>query len=256
MALKGALRERTAGDRLAARTVTVRRRPRRWVWAAVAAVVVAALVGWLVWFSPLFTVRHVEVEGARQGQASAVRAAAKVPMGQQLVAVDLPSIVGRVLASGTIETTTVSRAWPSTVVIHVTPRHPVMVLQNPQGQPEVVDRFGVAYTAAGPAGKGVRHLPTVTLEGVTGADTQTALRAAADALRDLPAALQDKVERVSVRGREDVSFEVGTVHVHWGVGGDGPLKARVLGTLLQLRPGHGARPTSVDVSAPDQPVVK
>lgn len=261
MALRGATRSR-GQERLATRVVGLRRRPHRVLWAGVAVVVAIALVGWLVWFSPVLVARHVEVEGARPGEAAQLRTVAAVPTGQPLATVDLSAVVRRVLASGTVAETTVSRSWPSTVVIHVTPRTPVMVRQNPQGQLQVVDRYGVAYDTVARLPKRLRRLPTVSLDGVNGDDVQTALASAADALAALPSSLRHRVDRVSVQGREDVSLDLGRVTVHWGVGGDGRLKARVLHTLLQPRGKHGrgglvpsSGPVTVDVSAPGEPVV-
>lgn len=249
-------------ERFAARVAAVRRRPHRVLWAGLVLVVVAALLGWLVWFSPVLVVRHVEVEGARHGTAAQVRDEARVPMGQPLAGVDLSAVVERVLASGDIASTTVSRSWPSTLVIHVTGRAPVMVLQNSQGQLQVVDRYGVRYRALTKLPDRLEHLPTVTLDGVNGDDVQTALSAGADALAALPAPLRHRVDQVSVQGREDVSLDLGRVSVHWGVGGDGQLKADVLRTLLAARGKHSAAgvvpasgPVAIDVSAPGEPVV-
>lgn len=267
---------RGAVSRSGPSVLRVRPRPRRWLWAAVAVVVVVALLGWLVWFSPVLVARHVEVEGARDGQAQRVREAAEVPLGTPLVDVDLAAVVDRVLATGDIAQTTVNRSWPSTVVVQVTPRRAVLVLDDPQGEVQVVDRHGVAYE---PVAEPPKRLPRVELVGVNGDDRQTALGAAAEALQLLPDRLRHRVDEVRVDGREDVTFVLGDLTVHWGVGGDSRLKAEVLTALLRADgdglgdhgraarqgstkgPGRGEdRPLGdlrrIDVSAPRQPVVE
>lgn len=269
MSTRTPTRRKAAGtgsaNRSGASALRVRRRPHRWLWPAAAAVVVAALVGWLVWFSPVLVARKVQVDGARDGQAQRVREAAQVPLGTPLATVDLSAVVERVLATGSIARTTVTRSWPSTVVVHVAPRRPVMALDNPQGEVQVVDQDGVAYD---PVVEPPKRLPTVQLVGVNGNDRETALGAAADALQVLPDRLRHRVDVVRVDGREDITFVLGDVTVHWGVGGDTRLKTEVLTALLR---DGGDRPAKegdtgkhrpladlhrIDVSAPRQPVVE
>jgi len=228
------------------RAEAVRRRPWRLAgYAALAVAVVAGLV-WAVGFSPLLAVRKVEVVGVPDSEVEAIRALAAVPVGQPLARVDGSAVASRVAERATLADVSIERSWPSTLVIHASPRVPFLVVKNLQGQLQVVDADGVAYAQVSTAPKGV---PVVTAASDAGL-SRDALRTAVSVMRTLPAALQHRVSAVTVGGADLVTMKVGRTTVTWG-GVDQPeKKVAVLTTLLK-----GA-PRAIDVSAPDTPVTR
>ena len=228
------------------------------------AALLAALVGWVLRFSPVLAARQVRVEGVPADSVAAVRQRAAVPLGRPLLRLDTGAIRSRVLASGGLADVRVSRSWPSTVVITADRRVPVLVLRNPQGQLKVVDASGLAYASVDAAPKG---LPVVSLRdhpgGSSGGDTgafagaaldRRALAAVVSLVTVLPDGLSGQLRDLTLTPPEDVSFRVGRVTVRWGSGDHPEVKLRVLRALLK-EPGLRKRGGTIDVSAPDSPTV-
>ncbi|QGN57625.1 cell division protein FtsQ/DivIB [Nostocoides sp. HKS02] len=228
------------------RAQDVRRRP--WRLAAYAAVVLAvvALLVWAVGFSPLFAVRSVEVVGVPPAQVPAIRSLAEVPQGQPLARVDRKAVAGRVAQLATLADVSIELSWPSTLVIHASPRVPFLVVKNPQGQLQVVDASGLAYAHVDAAPKGV---PVVNAASQA-ALSRDALAAAVSVVRVLPDHLQRQVTRVVVSSADLVTLTLGRTQVVWG-GIDQPERKLTIMTALLT----GA-PRVIDVSAPDTPVTR
>lgn len=204
-----------------------------------AAALVAGLV-YVVWFSSVLAVRFVVVEGVQGSQAEAVRRAADVPLGVPLARVDLEGPGQRVTRSPLYASVDVARRWPSTVLVRVEPRRPVLALDR-GGDVQLVDGQGVAYLTAPEAPKGV---PVVTSQG---AATPEGLKTAISVLSALPPELRSSVSAVRVEGPSMVTFQAGKTKVLWGDSTEPQLKVEVLSTLLK-----GA-PATVNVSAPHAP---
>ncbi len=247
---------------MAARASRVRASSRRTTLCGTAAVLLAALVVWLLLFSPVLSARQVRVEGVPPDSVAAVRERASVPLGRPLLRVDTGAVRRRVLAGGGLGDVRVSRSWPSTVVIRADRRVPVLVLRNLQGQLEVVDASGVAYATVPKAPKGLPVVTVHTDEGAGGAAapssgrvTQQGRSAAVSLVAALPEPLANRVSDLTLNLPEDVSFRVAGITVRWGSGGDAQAKLQVLRGLLD-QPGVRKRGGTIDVSAPDSPVVR
>lgn len=219
---------------------------RRWLaWKNVLAVVVVlGLVGgavWTVWFSTLLSVQGVEVAGTSALKPQQVRRAAGVPLGEPLVSVDLTAVRARVAALAPVERVEVSRQWPDQVLVEVTERTPVAVIDI-GGRLRGLDRHGVVfldYRKAPPA------LPRVKTPAGTGVE---ALREAAAVVSAMPPDLARIVDHVAVETVDRISLELGDGRtVVWGSADDSAQKARVLQALLR----QDAK--TYDVSVPGQP---
>ena len=205
---RGLASSRARFDRRA-RTVQ-RRRWRLAGYAAVLGLVVAVLV-WAVGFSPILAVRSVEVVGVPQSEEGTIRDLAEVPLGEPLARVDGAAVVARVAERATLADVSVERSWPSTLVIHASPRVPILVVKNPQGQLQVVDADGVAYAQVSAPPKDV---PIVTAASAA-AVTRDALQAAVSVVRVLPRALQHRVSAVTVSSANLVTLRIGRTTVTW-----------------------------------------
>jgi cell division protein FtsQ len=220
---------------------------RRWlVWRYVIAsvlLVVLTIVGiWLVFFSSVLTVKHVDVQGESQLSEQQVLSAADVPVGAHLAQLDLGAIRTRVAGLAAVKRVDVSRDWPDGVLIRVTERHEVAVVQ-------IGDRYQ-AMDSDGVLFKSYAKPPAALPRVVAGASISSdALAEAARVIASLPPGLAARVDHVGVRGVDQVSLTLRSgATVIWGSDGESALKAEVLERLL----AHPAR--MYDVSVPGQPV--
>ena len=237
----------SSSARFAARAAQVRRRP--WLLAAWLAGTLVVLTGglWLVELSPVLVVRSVRVEGVPPRAVATIVSQAAVPTGTPLARVDTFAIAHRVLAMGTLAEVMVSRSWPSTIVIAVRPRVPVLVVKNPQGQLQVVDAQGVAYAVVSAAPRGVPLINTVN----NNPPSKDSMRAGITVLQALSTVQRLKVTNVTVSGANMVTLQLGAVTVAWGGASEPELKVKVMTALL--RRTHAG---TIDVSAPRTPVTR
>jgi cell division protein FtsQ len=224
----------------------VRQRPLRLLGYAAASLAVLLLLGWVVGFSPVLAVRRVEVVGVPEGEVAAIRAMARVPLGEPLARVDAGAVAARVAERATVADVSIERSWPGTLVIHASPRQPFLVVQNPQGQLQVVDETGVAYAQVSTAPRGV---PTVNAA-TTAALSRDALAAAVSVLKALPATLQKRVTNITVSSANLVTLRIGRTSVVWGGIDEPDRKVEIMTALLR------AHPSLIDVSAPKTPVTR
>ena len=249
-------------------TDRARFRRRRIAAGGVVALLVLAALGWGAWwalgrFGP--GVREVTVTGVRAIAGNDVRAAAGVPDGAPLAAVDTDGVAARVAGIPGVADVDVSRSWPHTLDITVAERMPVALVDAPDGT-RLVDATGLAYRTlpaqpqcpplpAGAPGCPPPRLPTLALPRVAPGDPVTA--AALAVVEALPPEIRDQVDAVQL-GPGGHTLELALTEgrrVLWGrwAESDGPTTARraaVLGPLL-------TREGSVyDVSSADLPTVR
>jgi cell division protein FtsQ len=229
------------------RRFTRRQWLRRWlVWRyVIASVLLVALVAgavWLVFISSVLTVKRVDVRGESHVSRQQILAAARVPMGAHLAELDLDAIRSRVSALAPMRQVDVSRHWPDGVLIEVTERTPVAVVQI-GGTFHAMDADGVLFRdyPRPPAG-----MPRVVSTANTGS---AALAEAARVIGSLPHGLAARVDHVQVRGIDQISLAMRSgATVIWGSDAQSALKAEVLARLLPHPAG------TYDVSMPGQPV--
>jgi cell division protein FtsQ len=222
---------------------------RRWLaWRVVVAglLVAAAVAGvvWLVFFSSVLDVEDVEIEGNNMLTDDRLRRAAAVPTGEPLALADLDAIRARVEALPAVESVDVSREWPHAVLLDVTEREAVAVI-DVDGRLRGMDETGVVFRtyATRPPG-----MPRIRVA----ADTRgEAMAEGAAVVRALPPAVAKRVDFVELRTVDQISLKLRDGRtVVWGSAEQSEDKARVLGPLL------GIEGTRYDVSVPGQPTVR
>jgi len=208
-----------------------RRRPpgKALLFAVVGGAIVAAMA-WALLGSQLLVVRSVQVVGGgRAVPAAQVLAAAHVAHGTPLIRVNTGAIARQVERLRQVQSVQVSKDWPSTVVITVTPRTPVFAVRVAGGY-ALVDRFGVSIrdVASQPAG-----LPLLNVSPAAALGGNPAVRAAAVVLTELPPQIARKVRDVSATSSSDVSLTLanGSVVV-WGSTAQAKQKAKELTVLM------------------------
>jgi cell division protein FtsQ len=165
--------------------------------AAALAGIIALLAGgvWLVQLSPVLAARTVKVEGVPPGAVKDLTVRADVPLGTPMARVDTAAIARRVIAIPNLAEVTVTRSWPSTIVISATPRVPVLAVRNLQGQLQIVDAHGVAYATVSAPPEGVPLVDTVE-----NPPSQDSLRAGITVLQALSSGQRARVTNVTGSG--------------------------------------------------------
>jgi cell division protein FtsQ len=206
----------------------------------VATLAVIGLAGWIIFVSPLFGIKQVQITGVGLLTEAEVLQAAAVPLGQPLTRVDTGSIGERVAKLPAAESVEVIRSWPSTLHIKVIERVGVAVVKQDTVF-GVFDRFGVQFISA-PA-------PPVGTVEVILPQNMPADRAMRDALKviaSLTAQLRDQLIRLVVNGPAGIQLLLEKDRmVTWGDAEESDLKAKVATALLTQK---GKR---IDVSVPE-----
>jgi cell division protein FtsQ len=227
-----------------------RRRPLVWLAGVLA---LAALAAFL-WAGPLLSVRAVRVDGAVGLPAAQVQEAAGVAEGTPLLQVDVDAAAARVARLPQVAHVQVTRGWPSTVVVTVTERTPLVVVEQ-AGRRTLVDVEGVLFdTITGAAPKGV-----VPLEVADPGPRDPSTRAALAAVAALPREVRVHVTRITAAGGPSalqLHMDDDTT-VLWGDGSESRRKAEVLVALRQQIAGGEVDPArTIDVSAPGAVVLR
>lgn len=203
------------------------------------ALAILAGAAWALLGSSLLVVRHVRVAGSGGVPAAQVRAAAAIRPGTPLARLDSAAVTRRVERIPQVLSAHITRSWPDTVMIRVTVRTPELAVAD-GGAFELVDAHGVVVRTvqARPPGMPLLRPAPAVLRG------SPRVRAAALVLRELPAAIMDRVTSVaSANGTVTLRLR-GRITVRWGGTGRAAAKATELEALLATHVRY------VDVSSP------
>lgn len=240
----GSVRDRGVG---AARSAGARLSPNGWrrvrLWGLLG-VCVLAIVGVVAWFTPVLSVRTVDIDGVVAVPEQQVRDLLEIPSGRSMLRIDTTAIARRVASIPKVRTARVQRVFPSTVRVTVVERTPVLFFDSPQGA-HLLDAESVEF-AIEDAPIGVPKLITDRP-----ASDAPVTRAAVGVLAALPPALAVQVDEVAARSISDISLNLKDGRtVLWGGMNDAARKSAVVLPLL-TRPG-----TVFDVSSPNLVTVK
>ncbi len=238
--------ERRSAQERSRRRFARRQWARRWLtwrYVLVGVVVLAVLGGgvYVVYFSEVLSVQGVEVTGQDTVSRDDLLQAAAVPTGGPLATVDLGAIQRRVENIDAVLSVAVTRQWPHEVLIDVTERTAVAVIDR-GGEYRAVDATGTVFDSFPAAPDGLPRIQAADLDDVD------ALRAAAVVLAALPPEVSAVVDHLEVAGVDEIDLLLdGGRTVRWGSAESSPQKAEVLAALLE-QPGR-----VYDVTVPGQP---
>ncbi|WP_235831283.1 cell division protein FtsQ/DivIB [Gordonia zhaorongruii] len=212
-----------------------------------------ALVGGAVavaYYSPLMSVRSVEVTGATAVDENRVRELAQAPSGMPLLQVDTGAIANRIAVLPAVEEVRVERSYPSALTIEVTERVPVVLVEQ-DGKLGVMDRIGVVYATYADRKalpKEFAALPELTTPNPGPRDPTT--EAVITTVQGLPDWLATKVVAADAASPSDIvlTLKSGRRAV-WGGEDRSDDKAATLAQLLKM-PGR-----EFNVSSPEFPAV-
>lgn len=209
-------------------------RTRRFIAVGVALVVVIAAI--VVLFTPAFALRDVEVRGTAILTPDEVTEAADAPMGRPLLRVSEGEIAERVAALTPVAEVEVRRVVPDRLVITVSERRPLFVLDHGQEQ-VLVDHGGIAFAPAR------AEADLVTAKAPADPATLEAIATVVSSVGDLP------VERVEARSPDSITLILPEDRqIIAGSAQDADLKIEVARTLLESTDAK-----FIDVTAPNNP---
>ena len=223
------------------------RRWMRWKFVVASVLLVALLVTgvWLVFFSATLSVKKVEVAGNELLSDQRVLRIAAVPEGEQLALVELADAARRVETLSEVKDADVTRVWPDGVLITVTERTAVAVVEL-GGKIRGLDEDGIVFRDYKSVPEGMpRVRPTTS----TGTD---ALKEAAAVVSALPDDLSGRVDHVEVQTIDQITLVLRDGReVLWGSAEESDLKATVLAELLEVQDA-----SVYDVSVPGSPTTR
>ncbi|MEY4497944.1 MAG: hypothetical protein RJA40_49 [Actinomycetota bacterium] len=218
---------------------------------ATAAVLIFAAGSYLLGWSPLLSVRSVEIVGAPTKESkTAIERSLEITVGEKLARVDPRSLSNRLRSFDWIASSEVSRNWiKGKVTISINTRKPVALYSEP-GKPQVVlDASGKTFATPADIADG---LPKVSAKSVEGG------LAAIEVFTSLPVSFSKNIDRMSAARSDNFLiygvFEGQNLRVIWGDAEDTQLKVDVIEALLKREENKNLR--MIDVSAPHAPIVK
>lgn len=203
--------------------------------------IIVGVAWWLLYFSHWFVVTQITVLGAKRVPADQVAAVANSAINQPLIKVKLKDIQADVEKIAEIESVSVERGWPHTVLVTIKERKPVAVAMS-HGRYVLVDNLGFA---AGPKLKDAPKGFTV----IDGVASTPGMTSAVAILKEIPKSW--KIDWVGVRSQDSVVVHLKNgADITFGSGENAKQKVRVAQALL------ANKYKIIDVSAPDAPTVR
>lgn len=240
------LRKRVEKAEVKRFTAGSRRLRRNWLL-GIGSILALALVAVLAAYTPVLSVREIQIEGAFRVNSDALVADLSSQLGSPFPLVDDTAIKAALVTYPLIESYSVQARPPSTLVVRLVERTPVGALATATGF-TVVDAAGVAVeeTTSRPP-----NYPFIAVDG--GVDAPGFLPAAA-VLRSLPSELLASVDEITATTKDDVAFTLrdSDANIVWGSSDDSKVKAYTLTKLMAAQPGFDV----YDVSSPTVAVVR
>lgn len=223
-------RRRTERAEMRRFTETGRRRRRNWLIGG-AIVAGLALVAAALAFTPIMSVRTIEVVGADRVNGEDLAHALSGQQGQPFPFVDDTAIRDVLSTYPLIESYSVESRPPSTLLVTIVERTPLGVVKNGDAF-DLVDAAGVVIETTKTAPEGY---PIIDIRQ---AENPKAFAAAGAVLRSVPSTLLPRITSVTATTRDNVTFTLsGTkATVLWGDAAEGTLKAALLEALITAKP--------------------
>nr|WP_242516475.1 FtsQ-type POTRA domain-containing protein [Corynebacterium mendelii] len=189
------------------------------------------------------TVSDWQITGNQHTPAAEIRTATGITDGDNIARADLKSASAAVAGLPWIKQATVKRRLPSTIIVEVTERVPVMVVDRPDG-PHLVDQDGVPFIIAEP-GPGL-----VPVTGTPDGDGKV-LAAVAGVIERVPEHLRPRIASIDAPDRFSITLATtdGKTIV-WGSTDNAAAKAVALGIAVDQEG------TVINISDPSQMAVR
>ena len=239
--------------RFAERAAMRRRLTRQRIALGSGSAAVIALLGWLLFVSPVLAVDLAEVRFEGQGTVvdpAALSAVVQPYAGTPLPRLDTVTLRRAVLDVPGVRAAEVSRQWPHGLLVTVVSREPVAAVPQDDGGFALLDVEGIQVGRSDTPPEG---LPVISVP-LDDPDAR-AMTAVLTVVRQLPVDLAAQIATASADSQDTVSFGLRDgATVEWGSADQTALKIAVLATL---RTAPASQTASVfDVSAPAWPITR
>ncbi|WP_134772841.1 cell division protein FtsQ/DivIB [Ornithinimicrobium flavum] len=225
------------------------------LWSSLVLALAAGMV-FLFYFSAAFVVKDLTVTGGREQVRVEAELLAQIPNGRPLARVSEARVRERVLADPRISGVTLEREWPSSVILQITERDPVVALRG-GGETWLADAGGKVFEQVEQPS---RRLPLITVQGTPPAElAPTTVHGLAELwrLRPDPAVLEGRLGAPRVAHDGEVTMKLDQVTLEWGLPEDNTKKWQVVQALIgqEAVDPQGAAPLRINLRNPDAPVV-
>ena len=217
---------------------------------AIMGVVIIALAYLLGW-SPIFSVKKVEITGAPTAAVLAnIEMKSQIEVGQQLARVNPQSAARKIEKLSWVKDVAISRNWLSgAVAIKINPRQPLAFFNSDQVPGQTIDEEGQLFSLPGYTN------PDLAL--ISAKSPDSALKA-----NELFTALPENFRKniTSMLATSSNTFTLNStlegrdIRIRWGDSQDMVLKISVINSLLKLPENKKIK--LIDVVAPYAPIVK
>ena len=197
-------------------------------------------------YTPLFHVRHVSVRGAPGLSRSEIERLAGIDPSTNVFHVDTGALEVKLQQDPRIQTASVDRELPGTLVIRIRERTPVAAIE--------VGGASVAVAGDGTLlpGSSTGGLPMIQVPG--GVPSDSIRITAAQAVAAMSAALRDRVRALVPATDGEITIDIaGGLSVDYGQGGDDAQKVAALDAILRWAAAQHLTLRTVDVSIPSAP---
>lgn len=229
------------------------RKKKRLVIAGVAATVVALMVGVvaLAQFSGWLAVKDIRVQGAQLAAEPVLQEKLAGLKGTPLTQITESDVSGLLGEVSSVQNIRIAAEPPSTLVVDVTERRPVAVLQV-DNTFTLIDRNGVPLKNV--ASQEEAKLPLI--DGGKSAAQSEVFSTITSVLQSLPDELLNQLAKASAKSSSSVELTLNNgIVIRWGSSEDNALKAAIVGVLLK-QPAQDPPVTQIDVSVPQSPVTR
>jgi cell division protein FtsQ len=225
------------------------RRQVRWVYAAGVAIGAFVLVV-VVLASPLFSVRDITIDGRVYVDGDTVKKATDALKGVSVFSADIDRVEGILREDPWVKDVRVETHFPSSAVIEIDERTPVVWFVGTDNKARVIDADGVVIAV-------LDGWPTSYLQIVgTGPNVEPGVkadqvyRAVAQLVTALPAEIKPKVRDVGITGTGEITLTLksGTL-IRFGQPSD--LQDKLVAVVVLLRRQDPANLAAIDVSTGD-----
>lgn len=223
---------------------------RRLVRLAVAVLIVVLIV-WGVFFSPLFSVRSLQVEGLSLTDQGAAEEALQPLEGKSMTRISSEEVESLLTQFPAIASVDTSASGSGTLRVEVQERIPVAAVEDGDGW-QLVDREGTQLEQVTDS----EQIQVPVIAGGTDVLGSEDWDTVSSVLASLPSSLLEQVQTARAESGGVVMLELQDgVTVRWGDDTDSALKAEVLAELVDASEATGAVEV-YDVSAPRHPVLE
>jgi cell division protein FtsQ len=225
------------------------RRQVRWVYAAGVAIGAFVLVV-VVLASPLFSVRNFTIDGRVYVDSDTVKKATDALNGVSVFSADIDRVEGILREDPWVEDVRVETHFPSSAIIEIDERTPVVWFAGSDNKARVIDADGVVITVLDGWPTGYLQIVGTGPNVEPGVKADQVYRAVAQLVTALPAEIKPKVRDVGITGTGEITLTLksGTL-IRFGQPTD--LQDKLVAVVVLLRRQDPANLAAIDVSTGD-----